>query len=118
MVVEEEMGVVEEDEGGMTAQMDVDGAEGGTEAAPQAAEDLILPGRAKLEVASEVVRVTTAMLRPQRDLPTIFFSLYGAQADGPICYMLETDSVTILLDCGWDETRHRHNRAAPRGAGS
>ncbi len=34
----------------------------------------------------------------------IFQPLYGAQADGPICYVLETDSVTILLDCGWDET--------------
>ena len=105
MDVEEEMGVVE-DEVGMDAQMDVDGVEGGPEAAPQVkAEDLILPGKAKLEVASEVGASDDGHAAPiERSSHHIFQPLYGAQADGPVCYMLETDSVTILLDCGWDET--------------
>ena len=103
MDVEEEMGVVE-DEVGMDAQMDVDGV--GAGAAPQVkVEDLILPGRAKLEVASEVGASDDGHAAPtERSSHHIFQPLYGAQADGPICYMLETDSVTILLDCGWDET--------------
>jgi cleavage and polyadenylation specificity factor subunit 2 len=33
----------------------------------------------------------------------VFQVLYGAEGDGPVSYLLETDGVVILLDCGWDE---------------
>ena len=32
-----------------------------------------------------------------------FQVLYGAHADGPVCYLLEVDETRILLDCGWDD---------------
>ena len=44
--------------------------------------------------------MTTAMQRPSRDLPTIFFSLSMAHRR-TARVRIETDSVTILLDCGW-----------------
>ena len=106
MEVEEEMGIVEDEAGEEDAQMDVGGGEGSPGAAPQVkVEDLLLPGKAKLEVASEVGASGVDDAVPtERSSHHIFQPLYGAQADGPVCYMLETDSVTILLDCGWDET--------------
>ncbi|GIL47423.1 hypothetical protein Vafri_4241 [Volvox africanus] len=32
-----------------------------------------------------------------------FTPLSGVDAESPLCYLLEIDSFTILLDCGWDE---------------
>lgn len=32
-----------------------------------------------------------------------FTPLTGVDAESPLCYLLEIDSFTILLDCGWDE---------------
>ncbi|KAG2494598.1 hypothetical protein HYH03_007363 [Edaphochlamys debaryana] len=32
-----------------------------------------------------------------------FTPLCGVDGDAPLCYLLEIDSFTILLDCGWDE---------------
>jgi cleavage and polyadenylation specificity factor subunit 2 len=32
-----------------------------------------------------------------------FRTLYGATGNGPVCYLLETGGIKILLDCGWDE---------------
>lgn len=29
--------------------------------------------------------------------------LAGAQAEGPLCYLLQIDDFSMLLDCGWDE---------------
>ena len=33
-----------------------------------------------------------------------FQVIYGAHSESkPVCYLLEVDDLTILLDCGWDE---------------
>lgn len=32
-----------------------------------------------------------------------FTALYGSESEGPVCSLLEINSVKILLDCGWDE---------------
>lgn len=32
-----------------------------------------------------------------------FTPLYGAKSGDPVCFVLKLGSVTILLDCGWDE---------------
>ena len=57
-------------------------------------------------IKSEIIMTkTTTPTTPSSKLSHhIFQPLYGAQTDGPVCFVLETDSVTILLDCGWDET--------------
>ncbi|GLC39319.1 hypothetical protein PLESTB_000897800 [Pleodorina starrii] len=33
-----------------------------------------------------------------------FTPLSGVDAESPLCYLLEIDSFTFLLDCGWDES--------------
>jgi cleavage and polyadenylation specificity factor subunit 2 len=32
-----------------------------------------------------------------------FRPLYGAKSDDPFCFLLKIGSVTVLLDCGWNE---------------
>lgn len=32
-----------------------------------------------------------------------FTPLSGALSEGPLCYLLELDGFTFLLDCGWSE---------------
>ncbi|KAJ3434674.1 cleavage and polyadenylation specificity factor subunit [Anaeramoeba flamelloides] len=32
-----------------------------------------------------------------------FTPLYGSYSEGPICYLLDIDDFTIMLDCGWSE---------------
>ena len=29
--------------------------------------------------------------------------VYGVMSDGPLCYIVELDGTTVLLDCGWRE---------------
>ena len=31
-----------------------------------------------------------------------FSPLYGTTEDEPLCYLLEIDEYTMLLDCGWN----------------
>jgi hypothetical protein len=36
--------------------------------------------------------------------PSVLFTpILGAVSEGPLCYLLEIDDVTLLLDCGWNE---------------
>jgi hypothetical protein len=32
-----------------------------------------------------------------------FTCLAGSKNENPLCYLLEVDELSILLDCGWDE---------------
>ena len=62
----------------MIAQMDVDGSERAGGSPSGQVEDLICRAGPSWKLLPRSGRVTTAVLRPQRDLPTIFFSLSTA----------------------------------------